>query len=81
MSYPAHDEESHDGYFLAHLWLGWTDMGLTRTGFGAWAISRGGWANAWRCRDGTESSAAVRAAADDAGSGPALPPLAAPPRQ
>ena len=27
--------------------LGHTGMLLTRTGFGAWAIGGGGWANAW----------------------------------
>jgi hypothetical protein len=54
-------------------------MGLTRTGFGARAISGGGWAYAWRGEDDTGSIAAVRAAG--AGTGPAPPPLTAPARQ
>jgi hypothetical protein len=54
--------------------LGWAGMELTRAGFGARAVSRGGWVYAWRCQDDTESIAAVRAAG--AGTGPAPPPLA-----
>lgn len=73
-----HDKENDDGYFLARIRLGWADMELTRAGFGAWAIGRGGWAYAWRCRDDTEAIAAVRGSG--AGTGPASPPLAAPPR-
>lgn len=73
-----HDKENDDGYFLARLRLGWTDMELTRAGFGAWAIGGGGWAYAWRCQDDTKAIAAVRAAG--AGTGPASPPLAAPSR-
>ncbi len=35
--------------------LGWTDMLLTRAGFGAWAIAGGGWAYAPGSQDDTES--------------------------
>jgi aryl-alcohol dehydrogenase-like predicted oxidoreductase len=38
--------------------LGWTDMLLTRVGFGAWAIGGGGWAYAWGDQDDAESIAA-----------------------
>ncbi len=44
--------------------LGWTDMELTRVGFGAWAIGGGGWAFAWGCQDDAESIAAIRAAVE-----------------
>lgn len=44
--------------------LGWTDMHLTRVGFGAWAIGGGGWANAWGDQDDTESVAAIRHAVE-----------------
>ena len=74
-----HDKENDDGYFFARIRLAWADMELTRAGFGAWAIGTGGWAYAWRWQDdNTEAIAAVRAAG--AGTGPASPPLAAPPR-
>ncbi|HWM96156.1 MAG TPA: aldo/keto reductase, partial [Streptosporangiaceae bacterium] len=44
--------------------LGWTDMLLTRVGFGAWAIGGGGWAYAWGNQDDTESIAAIRHAVE-----------------
>src|SRR5450755_4893802 len=44
--------------------LGWTDMHLTRVGFGAWAIGGGGWAYAWGGQDDTESIAAIRHAVE-----------------
>jgi len=44
--------------------LGWTDMYLTRVGFGAWAIGGGGWAYAWGGQDDTESIAAIRHAVE-----------------
>ena len=44
--------------------LGWTDMELTRVGFGAWAIGGGGWAYAWGCQDDAESITAIRAAVE-----------------
>src|ERR1700726_1940308 len=44
--------------------LGWTDMQLTRVGFGAWAIGGGGWAYAWGDQDDTESIAAIRHAVE-----------------
>ena len=44
--------------------LGWTDMLLTRVGFGAWAIGGGGWAYAWGDQDDTESIAAIRHAVE-----------------
>jgi aryl-alcohol dehydrogenase-like predicted oxidoreductase len=44
--------------------LGWTDMELTRVGFGAWAIGGGGWAYAWGCQDDAESVTAIRAAVE-----------------
>jgi aryl-alcohol dehydrogenase-like predicted oxidoreductase len=44
--------------------LGWTDMYLTRVGFGAWAIGGGGWAYAWGGQDDSESIAAIRAAVE-----------------
>src|SRR6266513_837910 len=40
--------------------LGWTDMLLTRIGFGAWAVGGGGWAYAWGDQDDAESIAAIR---------------------
>ena len=39
--------------------LGWTDMHLTRAGFGAWAVGGGGWAYAWGDQDDAESVAAI----------------------
>src|SRR6201996_3725893 len=44
--------------------LGWTDMYLTRVGFGAWALGGGGWAYAWGNQDDTESIAAIRHAVE-----------------
>jgi aryl-alcohol dehydrogenase-like predicted oxidoreductase len=44
--------------------LGWTDMHLTRVGFGAWAIGGGGWAYAWGSQDDSESIAAIRHAVE-----------------
>src|ERR1700759_2529549 len=44
--------------------LGWTDMHLTRVGFGAWAIGGGGWAYAWGNQDDAESIAAIRHAVE-----------------
>jgi aryl-alcohol dehydrogenase-like predicted oxidoreductase len=44
--------------------LGWTDMMLTRVGFGAWAIGGGDWAYAWGNQDDTESIAAIRHAVE-----------------
>jgi aryl-alcohol dehydrogenase-like predicted oxidoreductase len=44
--------------------LGWTDMHITRVGFGAWAIGGGGWAYAWGSQDDTESIAAIRHAVE-----------------
>src|SRR6266568_375565 len=44
--------------------LGWTDMFLTRVGFGAWATGGGGWAYAWGNQDDAESIAAIRHAVE-----------------
>ena len=44
--------------------LGWTDMLLTRVGFGAWAIGGGDWAYAWGGQDDAESIAAIRHAVE-----------------
>ena len=44
--------------------LGWTDMHLTRVGFGAWAIGGGGWAHSWGDQDDTASVAAIRHAVE-----------------
>ena len=44
--------------------LGWTDMQITRVGFGAWAIGGGGWAYAWGGQDDAESIAAIRYAVE-----------------
>ena len=44
--------------------LGWTDMYLTRVGFGAWAIGGGDWAYAWGDQDDSESIAAIRHAVE-----------------
>jgi aryl-alcohol dehydrogenase-like predicted oxidoreductase len=44
--------------------LGWTDMLLTRVGFGAWAGGGGGWAYAWGDQDDAESIAAIRHAVE-----------------
>lgn len=39
--------------------LGTTDMEITRTGFGAWAIGGGGWSFGWGPQDDNESIAAM----------------------
>jgi aryl-alcohol dehydrogenase-like predicted oxidoreductase len=44
--------------------LAWTDMYLSRVGFGAWAIGGGGWAYAWGGQDDSESIAAIRTAVE-----------------
>ena len=44
--------------------LGWTDMLVTRVGFGAWAIGGGDWAYAWGGQDDAESIAAIRHAVE-----------------
>jgi aryl-alcohol dehydrogenase-like predicted oxidoreductase len=44
--------------------LGWTDMQLTRVGFGTWAIGGGGCAYAWGNQDDTESVTAIRHAVE-----------------
>ena len=44
--------------------LGTTGMGITRVGFGAWAIGGGGWAFAWGAQDDDESMAAMRHAVE-----------------
>jgi aryl-alcohol dehydrogenase-like predicted oxidoreductase len=44
--------------------LGRTDMHLTRTGFGAWAIGGGDWAFAWGNQDDSASVAAIRHAVE-----------------
>ncbi|HLI57116.1 MAG TPA: aldo/keto reductase, partial [Actinomycetota bacterium] len=44
--------------------LGSTDMEITRTGFGAWAIGGGGWSFGWGSQDDTESIAAIRHAVE-----------------
>src|SRR6201989_1589375 len=44
--------------------LGWTDMLLTRVGFGAWAIGGGDWAFAWGDQDDATSIAAIRHAVE-----------------
>jgi aryl-alcohol dehydrogenase-like predicted oxidoreductase len=40
--------------------LGWTDMHITRAGFGAWAIGGPGGVRSWGDQDDTESIAAIR---------------------
>ena len=47
--------------------LGWTDMLLTRVGFGAWAIGGGGWGYARDDQDDSESIAAIRRAVESGG--------------
>jgi hypothetical protein len=42
--------------------LGWTDMHITRTGFGAWAIGGPGGVRSWGDQHDTESIAAIRCA-------------------
>ena len=54
--------------------LGWTDMHLTRVGFGAWAIGGGGWAYSWGNQDDTESIAAIRYAVESGSTGSTPPP-------
>jgi aryl-alcohol dehydrogenase-like predicted oxidoreductase len=44
--------------------FGRTDMAITRTGFGAWAIGGGGWAFAWGEQDDADSVAAIRHAVE-----------------
>jgi aryl-alcohol dehydrogenase-like predicted oxidoreductase len=44
--------------------LGRTDMHVTRTGFGAWAIGGGDWAFAWGNQDDAASVAAIRHAVE-----------------
>lgn len=44
--------------------LGNTDMRITRVGFGAWAISGGGWSYGWGPQDDAASIAAIRHAVD-----------------
>ena len=44
--------------------LGWTDMHLTRVGFGAWAIGGGGWEFGWGPQRDDESIAAIHRALD-----------------
>lgn len=44
--------------------LGSTGMGITRVGFGAWAIGGGGWDWAWGGQDDEESVAAIHHALD-----------------
>lgn len=44
--------------------LGITDMNITRTGFGAWAIGGGDWAFGWGDQDDAESVAAIRHAVE-----------------
>ena len=40
--------------------LGKTDMAITHTGFGAWAVGGGGWAAGWGAQDDNNSIAAIR---------------------
>src|SRR6201996_9653150 len=51
-------------FLVASIAGGWTDMLLTRVGFGAWAIGGGGWAYAWGDQDDAESIAAIRHAVE-----------------
>jgi aryl-alcohol dehydrogenase-like predicted oxidoreductase len=44
--------------------LGTTGMGITRVGFGAWAIGGGGWTFAWGNQDDADSIAAIRHAVE-----------------
>ncbi|WP_319517862.1 aldo/keto reductase [uncultured Martelella sp.] len=44
--------------------LGVTDLAITRTGFGAWAIGGGGWAAGWGVQDDRDSIAAIHRAVD-----------------
>ena len=45
--------------------FGNTDMNITRTGFGAWAIGGGNWEYAWGPQDDGEAIAAIRRAIDN----------------
>src|ERR1700760_4297110 len=51
-------------FLVASIAGGWTDMLLTRVGFGAWAVGGGGWAYAWGDQDDAESIAAIRHAVE-----------------
>jgi aryl-alcohol dehydrogenase-like predicted oxidoreductase len=63
--------------------LGWTDVFLTRVGFGSWAAGGDGWAYAWSDQDDAETkeddladiAAAIRTTGAGAGAGPASPPF------
>ena len=44
--------------------LGWTELAITRVGFGAWALGGGDWAFAWGPQDDAESVAAIRQAVE-----------------
>ena len=44
--------------------LGTTDMEITRTGFGAWALGGGDWAFGWGPQDDEQSIAAIQRALD-----------------
>ncbi len=55
---------THASYDLPKRQLGTTDMAITRTGFGAWAIGGGGWAAGWGAQDDSDSVAAIRRAVD-----------------
>jgi aryl-alcohol dehydrogenase-like predicted oxidoreductase len=44
--------------------FGRTDMEITRTGFGAWAIGGGDWSYSWGAQDDRDSIAAIRHAVD-----------------
>lgn len=44
--------------------LGFTDLHITRIGFGAWAIGGGGWAFGWGAQDDAASVAAIHEAID-----------------
>src|SRR2546421_8456624 len=45
--------------------LGRSDLSITRTGFGAWAIGGSGWEFAWGAQDDHDSVAAIREAVDN----------------
>ena len=44
--------------------LGWTELAITRVGFGAWALGGGDWAFAWGPQDDAESVAAIHRAVE-----------------
>jgi aryl-alcohol dehydrogenase-like predicted oxidoreductase len=44
--------------------FGYTDMAITRVGFGAWAVGGGDWAVGWGAQDDRESIAAIRHAVE-----------------